>query len=278
LFLDITDREGVRALFDGAKFDRVIHLAAQAGVRHSIDDPELYVDTNVAGFLNILEGCRRSSVSHLIYASSSSVYGSNTRVPFAVTDNVDHPISLYGATKRSNELMAHAYSHLFEIPTTGLRLFTVYGPWGRPDMAYFLFTRAIFQGEKISLFNRGDMKRDFTYIDDVVECIGRILDVIPGSREDQTAEEYPPCTSSAPFRVYNVGRFETVSLRSFVELLEKEIGEKANIELLPMQAGDVAATHADVSRLEEAIGFAPKTSLPEGIGHFIRWFRDYYRY
>ncbi|MFC1559025.1 NAD-dependent epimerase [Gemmatimonadota bacterium] len=276
--LDITDREGVHALFDRYQFDRVIHLAAQAGVRHSLEEPEAYVETNIAGFLNILEGCRRNSLPHLVYASSSSVYGSNTRVPFIETDRVDHPISLYGATKRANELMAHSYSHLFDIPVTGLRFFTVYGPWGRPDMAYFLFTRAILEGEKISLFNQGDMRRDFTYIDDVVEVIGRILDIIPIGMEDDTSEGHPACESSAPFRVYNVGRYETVSLKSFIGLLENEIGKSAIKELLPMQAGDVAATHADVSRLEEAIGYTPQISLPEGIRQFVQWFRDYYQY
>ena len=277
-FLDITNREGMRSLFDQVQFDRVVHMAAQAGVRYSLENPEVYVDTNIAGFLNVLEGCRKYSTQHLVYASSSSVYGSNKRVPFKVTDSVDHPVSLYGATKRADELMAHAYSHLFGVPSTGLRLFTAYGPWGRPDMAYFLFTKAIFEGKSISLFNRGDMRRDFTYIDDVVEVIGRIVDVIPGGREDQTSDPYLPCEGSAPFRIYNVGRFETVSLISFIELLEKEIGKEADKELLPMQAGDVQATHADVSRLEEAIGYTPTTSLPEGIKQFVDWFRDYYRY
>ena len=252
------------------------HLAAQPGVRHSLENPDIYVDTNIVGFLNVLEGCRDHSTPHLVYASSSSVYGANTKVPFTVTDNVDHPISLYGATKRANELMAHAYSHLFDMPTTGLRLFTVYGPWGRPDMAYFLFTKAIVEGTTIGLYNRGEMKRDFTYIDDVVEVITQVLDIIPESSKGQERDNSFPCAGRAPFRIYNVGRHDTVYLKSFIELLEEELGRKAIIELLPMQSGDVLETYADVSSLEAATGGSPKTSIEEGIRQFIQWFKEYY--
>lgn len=275
-FLDISDRNGMPALFNEFPFERVVHLAAQPGVRHSIENPDIYVDTNIVGFLNVLEGCRDHSMPHLVYASSSSVYGANTKVPFTVTDNVDHPISLYGATKRANELMAHAYSHLFDMPTTGLRLFTVYGPWGRPDMAYFLFTKAIVEGKTIDLYNRGDMKRDFTYIDDVVEVIVQVLDIIPESSKGQERDNSSPCAGKAPFRIYNVGRHDTVYLKSFIELLEEELGRKAIIELLPMQSGDVPETYADVSSLEAAIGRSPKTSIQEGIRQFIQWFKEYY--
>jgi UDP-glucuronate 4-epimerase len=274
--LDIVDQDGVSDLFNQIAFDRVIHLAAQAGVRHSLNFPEEYIESNISGFLNILEGCRHHSVPHLLYASSSSVYGANKGVPFSETDGVDHPVSVYGATKRANELMAHAYSHLFGIPATGLRFFTVYGPWGRPDMAYFLFAKAITEGRTISLFNRGNMKRDFTYIDDVVEIIGRLLDLIPAGTGDTGNTDPLPCEGNAPFSIYNIGRSEMITLVDFVDLLEKELGEKAEIELLPLQSGDVLSTQADVSRLEMAVGTVPATSLQDGIRSFIRWFREFY--
>lgn len=275
--IDISDRESMEKLFNQTQFDRVIHLAAQPGVRYSLENPHVYVNTNVVGFLNIIEGCRMRLVPHLVYASSSSVYGSNTKVPFAASDSVDHPISLYGVTKRANELMAHSYSHLFKIPTTGLRFFTVYGPWGRPDMAYFLFAKAIVDGSPIDLFNDGNMLRDFTYIDDVVDMIMKIVDVIPIGRVDDSLEGSNPSNSSAPFRLYNIGRHETVDMRAFVEMLEKELNRKAVINSRPMQPGDVPKTHADVSSLEQAIGTVPQTSLDEGIKYFIGWFREYYQ-
>lgn len=263
---DVADRAGMAELFAGPRFDRVIHLAAQAGVRYSISHPEAYLDANLTGFGHILEGCRAQQVEHLVYASSSSVYGGNTKMPFAESDAVDHPVSLYAASKKANELMAHAYSHLYRFPTTGLRFFTVYGPWGRPDMAYHLFTRAMVAGEPIAVFNHGDMKRDFTYIDDITEGVLRVLD----------RAATPASVGAAPYRVFNIGNSEPVALLDFIACLENALGKKAIKQLLPMQAGDVPATYASTQALQEWVGFAPSTSLPEGIERFVRWYRSYY--
>ncbi len=260
--LDIADKKGMADLFAGERFDRVFHLAAQAGVRYSLTNPHVYVESNLVGFLHILEGCRHSAVPHLIYASSSSVYGSNTKMPFSVSDSVDHPVSLYAATKKANELMAHCYSHLYKIPTTGLRFFTVYGPWGRPDMALFLFTKAILEGRPIDVFNYGEMERDFTYIDDIVEGVVRVGEAIP--------------TATAPYRVFNIGNHRPVHLMTFIDLLEKEIGKKSERRLLPMQAGDVPKTFADVEDLIKVTGFSPLIPIEEGIKRFVKWYRDYY--
>ena len=264
--LDLADRSGMAELFATERFDRVIHLAAQAGVRYSITHPTAYLDSNLTGFGHVLEGCRAQDIAHLVYASSSSVYGGNTKMPFAETDVVDHPVSLYAATKKANELMAHTYSHLYGFPTTGLRFFTVYGPWGRPDMAYHLFTRAILAGEAISVFNHGDMKRDFTYIDDIVEGVLRVLD----------RPATPLGTGSAPYRVFNIGNSEPVQLLDFIGCIERVLGQSATKRLLPMQPGDVPATYASTQSLQDWVGFAPSTPLEEGIGHFVRWYREYY--
>lgn len=272
---DLADRDRVAALFSAHRFGRVVHLAAQAGVRHSLVDPHAYADSNLVGFLNVLEGCRRVQSRHLLYASSSSVYGANTTVPFRTADNVDHPLSLYGATKKANELMAHAYAHLFGIPTTGLRFFTVYGPWGRPDMAMWLFTEAILRGHPIRLFNHGKMRRDFTYVDDVVASVVRLLDV-PATPDPHWSGAAPnPATSSAPWRVYNIGARTPVEVMHVVQLLEQALGCEAKRELLPMQPGDVPETCADVADLEAAIGFRPSTSIEEGVQHFVAWYRVY---
>ena len=264
--LDLADRAGMAELFATERFDRVIHLAAQAGVRYSITHPTAYLDSNLTGFGHVLEGCRAQDIAHLVYASSSSVYGGNTKMPFAETDVVDHPVSLYAATKKANELMAHTYSHLYGFPTTGLRFFTVYGPWGRPDMAYHLFTRAILAGEAISVFNHGDMKRDFTYIDDIVEGVLRVLD----------RPATPLGTGSAPYRVFNIGNSEPVQLLDFIGCIERVLGQSATKRLLPMQPGDVPATYASTQSLQDWVGFAPSSPLEEGIGHFVRWYREYY--
>lgn len=271
--MDIADRDGVRRLFEANCFDAVMHLAAQAGVRYSIDHPEKYVDANLVGFANVMEGCRQSKVGHFVYASSSSVYGTNHKIPFSTNDPVDHPMSLYAATKRANELMAHTYSHLFALPATALRFFTVYGPWGRPDMALFKFTRAILTGETVQVFNRGDMIRDFTYVDDIVEGIVRVIDrpPVPGGSYDS------PATSAAPFRIYNIGNNQPVKLMRYIEVLEENLGYKAKLELLPMQAGDVQVTQADVSDLELDVGFRPATTVETGVQRFVEWFRQYYR-
>jgi len=271
--MDIADREGVRALFEATRFDAVLHLAAQAGVRYSIDHPEKYIDANLVGFANVIEGCRQSKVGHLVYASSSSVYGTNHKIPFSTNDPVDHPMSLYAATKRANELMAHTYSHLFALPATGLRFFTVYGPWGRPDMSPIKFARAILSGESLQVFNRGDMVRDFTYIDDIVEGVIRAMDHIPapGGNFDS------PATSKAPFRIYNIGNNQPVKLMRYIEVLEACLGRKAELELLPMQPGDVQATQADVSDLERDVGFRPATTVETGVQRFVEWYRQYYR-
>jgi UDP-glucuronate 4-epimerase len=275
VMLDIADRAGVAELFARERFPLVIHLAAQAGVRHSLVDPQAYADANLLGFLNVLEGCRHSGCQHLLYASSSSVYGSNTRVPFRASDNVDHPLSLYGATKKANELMAHAYAHLFSLPATGLRFFTVYGPWGRPDMAMWLFADAIREGRPIKLFNHGRMRRDFTYINDVVEAIVRLLDrpAQPNARWSGDAPD--PASSSAPWQIYNIGNSDPVEVTEVVRLIEAAIGKPAKCEFLPMHPGDVPETCADVSDLERAVGFRPSTTIEEGIRQFIEWFVGY---
>lgn len=270
------DRSCVENLFDAGKFDYVINLAAQAGVRYSIENPHAYIDSNICGFLNILEGCRRTNIKHLVYASSSSVYGANATVPFSEHHSVDHPVSLYAATKKSNELMAHTYSHLFTLPVTGLRFFTVYGPWGRPDMAYFSFTKAILEGRTIDVFNHGSMQRDFTYIDDIVEGIVRVMDHIPSPNLLWNAEKPDPATSSAPYRLYNIGNNQPVELGRFIEKLEECLGKKAKKNLLPMQPGEVLVTYADIGSLAEAVGFRPDTSIESGLLRFVEWYRGYY--
>jgi UDP-glucuronate 4-epimerase len=275
--LDLADRGTTKALFDRHRFARVVHLAAQAGVRYSLQDPHAYIDANIQGFLNVLEGCRHNGCEHLVYASSSSVYGANTKLPFSVADSVDHPISLYAASKRANELMAHAYSHLYRLPTTGLRFFTVYGPWGRPDMAMFIFAGAILAGKPIQLFNHGRMRRDFTYVDDVSQSIVRLIDRAPRGLPDWDGSKPDLATSSAPWRIYNIGNNHPEELTYVVSLLEKELGRTAVRELLPMQAGDVEATYADISDLEKDIGFRPATPIEEGVARFVKWYRDHYR-
>jgi len=275
--LDLADRAAMQSLFERHRFAKVIHLAAQAGVRHSLDHPHAYTEANVEGFLNILEGCRHNGCAHLVFASSSSVYGANTKLPFAVSDNVDHPISLYAASKKANELMAHAYSHLYRLPTTGLRFFTVYGPWGRPDMAMFIFARAILAGQPIQLFNHGRMRRDFTFVDDVSQAIVRLIDKPPEGRPDWDGHKPDPASSRAPWKIYNIGNSRPEELTAVVALLEKEFGKAAIKEMLPMQPGDVEATYADVKDLEHDIGFRPATPIEEGVARFVRWYRDYYR-
>lgn len=275
LEMSLEDREGIHSLFEKHRPDRVIHLAAQAGVRYSLENPHAYVDSNLVGFLNILEGCRNFPAGHLVYASSSSVYGLNSKTPFSVEHNVDHPVSLYAATKKANELMAHSYSHLYRMPTTGLRFFTVYGPWGRPDMATMIFTKKILAGEPIQLFNHGKMKRDFTYIDDITEGIVRVMDCIPQGNPDWDSAQPDPSNSLAPYRVLNIGNHEPVELAEFVSTLESALGKKATIELKPMADGDVEATYADVSALTELTGFKPYTPLAEGLNRFVEWYKDY---
>jgi UDP-glucuronate 4-epimerase len=275
--LELADRAGMAALFGKHRFEHVVHLAAQAGVRHSLVDPYAYIDSNLVGFTNILEGCRHNGCRHLLYASSSSVYGSNTKMPFSVHDNVDHPLSLYGASKKANELMAHSYSHLFRLPTTGLRFFTVYGPWGRPDMAMWLFAKAIIAGEPIKLFNHGNMRRDFTYVDDVVEAVVRLVDHAPAPNPDWLGKAPDPGSSSAPWRVYNIGNNNPVELLAVVRLMEEALGKRAKRELLPMQPGDVPETYADVDDLMREVGFKPATPIAEGIGRFVDWYRSYHR-
>lgn len=275
--LDLANRDGMAALFAEQKFDRVIHLAAQAGVRYSIDNPMAYADSNLVGHLTVLEGCRHHKIEHLVYASSSSVYGLNQKMPFNTADSVDHPISLYAATKKSNELMAHTYSHLYGVPTTGLRFFTVYGPWGRPDMALFKFTKAIVEGKAIDVYNNGDMRRDFTYIDDIVEGIIRIQDVIPQSSPDWTVETGSPATSSAPYRVYNIGHGSPVKLMDFIDALESALDIDAKKNFMPMQPGDVYATYADTADLFDVTGYKPQVSVQEGVQAFVTWYREYYQ-
>lgn len=274
ILMDISDRNGIEALFKNNKFSIVINLAAQAGVRYSIENPHAYVDSNLVGFANILEGCRQSMPDHLVYASSSSVYGANTKMPFSVNDNVDHPVSLYAATKKSNELMAHAYSHLYSIPVTGLRFFTVYGPWGRPDMAYFKFTKAILQGDPIDVYNYGNMQRDFTYIDDIVKGVIKVMSMPPVPDRDKDVDI---TTMQAPCRLYNIGNNMPVKLSYFIETLEKIIGKKAVKNMLPMQPGDVAATYADIDSLKSDTGFSPETSIETGLDHFVAWYRNYHK-
>ncbi len=274
--LDIVNREGMAKLFRKLKFDSVMHLAAQAGVRYSITNPEAYIDANLVGFGNILEGCRHNNVKHLVFASSSSVYGANTSLPFSEHDNVDHPVSLYAATKKANELMAHSYAHLYKLPCTGLRFFTVYGPWGRPDMALFKFTKGILEGVPIPVFNRGKMIRDFTYIDDIVEGVIRAIDHIARPNSAWSGDEPDPATSYAPYRIYNIGNHQPVELMRYIEVLEKCLGKKAQLEMLPMQDGDVPATSADVVSLENDVGFRPRTSIEHGIARFVEWYKSYH--
>ena len=273
---DLADRQQLDDLFAVRPFDRVCHLAAQAGVRYSMTNPRAYIDSNIVGFLNVLECCRHGNVGHLAYASSSSVYGLNETMPFSTSDSVDHPVSLYAASKKSNELMAHVYSHLFGLPTTGLRFFTVYGPWGRPDMALFIFTRAILEGRPIDVFNNGEMKRDFTYIDDIVEGVVRVIDHPPAGDPRWSGADPDPAASRAPFRLYNIGNSSPVRLLDFIETIEECLGKKAEKKLMPMQAGDVVATWADVSDLERDLGYRPKTPLREGVRRFLEWYRGYY--
>jgi UDP-glucuronate 4-epimerase len=275
--LDVSDREGMAHVFAERKPEVVIHLAAQAGVRYSLTNPHAYVQSNLAGFMNILEGCRHRMVRHLVYASSSSVYGGNTRQPFSIHDNIDHPVSLYAASKKANELMAHTYSHLYNIPTTGLRFFTVYGPWGRPDMAMFLFTKAILEGKPIDVFNHGQMRRDFTYIDDIVEGIVRTADHVAAPNPEYSSDTPDPGTSSAPYRVYNIGNDNPVELMDMIGVLEGVLGRKAEKRLLPLQAGDVPATWADVEDLTRDVGFKPATPIDEGIRRFVAWYKGFYQ-
>jgi UDP-glucuronate 4-epimerase len=274
--LDLADRPGMETLFRESTFDCVVNLAAQAGVRHSIDNPASYVDSNLVGFGNVLEGCRHNKVKHLVYASSSSVYGLNTHMPFSVHQNVDHPISLYAASKKANELMAHTYSYLYNLPCTGLRFFTVYGPWGRPDMALFLFTKAMLNNEPIQVFNHGDMQRDFTYIGDIVEGVIRVMDRIPQADPDWSSDRPDPSSSCVPYRLYNIGNNQPVALKAFIHAIETALGKKAVIEYLPLQPGDVPATCADVADLMADTGFKPSTPVPEGIQNFVDWYLDYY--
>ena len=275
--MDVADRAGMKQLFATEKFDRVIHLAAQAGVRYSLQNPQAYIDSNVVGFMNVLEGCRYSKVQHLVYASSSSVYGGNTKMPFSERDSVDHPVSIYAATKKANELMAHTYSHLYGLPTTGLRFFTVYGPWGRPDMALFLFTKAILEGRPIDVFNHGKMKRDFTYVDDIVEGVIRTLDRTAEPDAAFDSDQPDPGRSKAPFRVFNIGNHDPVQLMDFVAAIETTLGMSAQKNFMPLQDGDVPATYADTEALNAWTGFAPATSVQEGVARFVAWYRDYYR-
>jgi UDP-glucuronate 4-epimerase len=272
----LEDRDTVEKLFGNEQFDKVVNLAAQAGVRYSLKNPHAYVNSNIVGFLNILEGCRHTRVKHLVYASSSSVYGANTRMPFSIHHNIDHPVSLYAATKKSNELMAHTYSSLYSLPTTGLRFFTVYGPWGRPDMALFLFTKAILEGSPIDVFNHGKMRRDFTYIDDIVEGVVRVVDSNPTPASGWNSDAPDPGTSYAPYRIYNIGNNNPVELMHFIGTLEACLGKKAEKNLLPIQAGDVLATFADVDDLTNDVGFRPSTSIEDGIRKFVEWYREYY--
>ena len=275
--MELGDRAGIESLFAAEQFDKVIHLAAQAGVRYSLTNPHAYIDANLVGFLHILEGCRHHGVQHLTYASSSSVYGANTAMPFSVHQNVDHPLSLYAATKKANELMAHTYSHLYGLPTTGLRFFTVYGPWGRPDMAMFLFTKAILEGRPIDVFNHGRMRRDFTYIDDIVEGVIRTSDHTAEPNPGWDSDRPDPATSRAPYRIYNIGNNNPVELMHLISTLEQALGRTAEKNMLPLQMGDVPATYADVDALVADVGFAPKTPIETGVARFVAWYREYYR-
>jgi len=274
----LEDRPSLEKAFADFRPERVVNLAAQAGVRYSIENPYAYIESNIVGFINVLEACRHGKVEHLVYASSSSVYGANRKLPFSVRDPVDHPVSLYAATKKANELMAHTYSHLFGLPTTGLRFFTVYGPWGRPDMALFLFTRAILAGEPIKVFNHGHHKRSFTYVDDIVEGVVRTLDKIPGKDRGWDGNAPDPASSGvAPYRIYNIGNEQPVELLRYIEVLEQCLGRKAQMEMLPLQAGDVPDTEADISDLIASVGYRPRVGVEEGVANFVRWYRDYYR-
>ena len=274
---DISDTDSVQDLFGEHKIKRVVHLAAQAGVRYSVENPYAYIESNVLGFQNILEGCRHNQIEHLVYASTSSIYGSNTKQPFSEHDPTEHQVSLYAATKKANEAMAHSYAHLYRLPVTGLRFFTVYGPWGRPDMALFKFTRGILADEPIPVYNNGKMIRDFTYVDDVAEGVVRILNVIPKPNPDWDGDAPDPATSNAPYRIYNIGNNQPVELMTYIAVLEKALGKKAQLEMLPMQPGDVPSTMADASDLEKATGFRPLTSVETGIANFVKWYREYYR-
>jgi len=276
-FVDLADRQGMADLFRTEKPEVVVNLAAQAGVRYSLENPHAYVDSNLTGFTNILEGCRHNGVKHLVYASSSSVYGANTSMSFSVHHNVDHPISLYAATKKANELMAHTYAALYKLPCTGLRFFTVYGPWGRPDMALFLFTAAILEGRAIDVYNNGKMRRDFTYIDDIIEGVVRVMTRIPSGSPEWTGKRPDPASSFAPYRLFNIGNNQPMELMDFIAVLEKHLGKRAEMRLLPMQAGDVPETYADVDDLMAEVGFKPSTSIDEGIGKFVEWYREYYK-
>lgn len=273
---DLADREVIASVFAEEKPDRVVHLAAQAGVRYSLDHPHAYIDANISGTLNVLEGCRHHKVEHLVYASSSSVYGANRKMPFSVSDNVDHPVSLYGATKKANELMAHSYSHLFNMPVTGLRFFTVYGPWGRPDMSLFQFTKNIFEGKPIPVFSYGHHARDFTYIDDVVEGVVRTLDKVAEPDPAWNGEHPDPATSSAPYRIFNIGNHSPVKLLDYIAVIEKAVGRKAELDMLPAQPGDVPETYANVDALKQAVGFEPATPIELGVQRFVDWYRAYY--
>ena len=275
--LDVADQDGMKAMFEEEKFDRVVHLAAQAGVRYSLENPQAYIDANVVGFMNILEGCRHNKVANLVYASSSSVYGANTSMPFSIHDNIDHPVSMYAATKKANELMAHTYSHLFGLPTTGLRFFTVYGPWGRPDMSLFMFTKNIIEGKPIDVFNYGDHQRDFTYVDDIVEGVTRCVDTIATSNSEWSGDKPDPGTSKAPYRVYNIGNNNPVHLLTFIETLENALGKKAEKNMLPLQMGDVPATYANVDDLVKDMGYKPETKLETGIQNFVNWYKEFYK-
>nr|MBI1230103.1 NAD-dependent epimerase/dehydratase family protein [Cytophagales bacterium] len=274
--LKLEDKENLLALFEQQQFDKVVNLAAQAGVRYSLTNPDAYIEANIIGFINILEACRHHHIKHLAYASSSSVYGSNTQMPFSTSDNVDHPVSLYAASKKSNELMAHTYSHLFGLPTTGLRFFTVYGPWGRPDMALFLFTKAILEDRPIQVFNHGEMMRDFTYVSDIIEGVVRVIDNPPRPNPDLDPRSTDPSKSKAPYKVYNIGNSAPVKLMDFVAAIEKALGKQAIKELLPIQPGDVPATYADTAALEEELGYKPDTSIEYGISEFVTWYRSFY--
>lgn len=274
---DLADQQQVDSVFRQHDFERVVNLAAQAGVRYSVTNPRAYTESNIVGFLNVLEACRHAKTPHLTYASSSSVYGGCTTMPFSTAHRVDHPYSLYAATKKSNELMAHCYSHLYDLPTTGLRFFTVYGPWGRPDMALFLFTKAIFDGQPINVFNQGRMQRDFTYIDDIVEGVDRTSELIASPDPNWDPSSPNPSTSSDPYRIYNIGNHQPVELSRFIEIIEQAIGKRAERNMLPMQQGDVPATYADIDDLEQAVGFRPSTSIELGVGRFVQWYREYYQ-
>jgi UDP-glucuronate 4-epimerase len=275
--INLANNDEMAKLFAETKFDVVVNLAAQAGVRYSIENPHAYINSNLVGFTNILEGCRHSKVKHLVFASSSSVYGANTKMPFSTHDNVDHPLSLYAATKKANELLAHTYSHLYKLPTTGLRFFTVYGPWGRPDMALFMFTKAMVAGEPINVFNQGKMQRDFTYVDDIVEGIVRVIDKVPSPNPTWSGDTPDPGTSNAPYKIYNIGNNQPVELMYFIKVLENCLGKEAKKNMLPMQLGDVPATYADIDDLYNDVGFKPNTSIELGIERFVAWYKDYYK-